>query len=146
MLHKRVVSPQTHSIDRSPIHIAFVVRECPGLPTVVSTERETDTQCRRLPVLPYQSISPRDKHLRLSWEQAAAAASVKEVHSRVSRCPEVEARALTLARVAALEIMTSVLFSRTQCCSHVLPVAQCTRVEGNQYAQKKAFILTRMHE
>ena len=51
---------------------------CPGPLTVVST----DTWCRRLRVLPYKSMSPRDERLNLSEEQAAAAVSVKEVHSR----------------------------------------------------------------
>ena len=44
-------------------------------------------------MLPYQSMSPRDKHLNLSEEQAAAAVSVKEVADpEVDRCPEVDER------------------------------------------------------
>ena len=101
-------------------------------------------------MLPYQSISPRDKHLRLSWEQAAAAASVKEVHSRVSRCPEVEARALTLARVAALEIMTSVLFARTQAAGALFARPSSSAVHASTKAPMCAYesshINCHMHE
>ena len=91
----------------------------PGL-TVVSTNRKADTQCRRLRVLPYKSTSPRDVRLIISWEQATAAVSVKEVADpEVGRFgPEVDERSKRCesidARVAALEMMTSVLFALPQ--------------------------------